>query len=490
MWLDTIKLGFYNNLILGDTPTVLDAEKIIDVLMKERQMVIESFGLFDSSTPNYTTYYPEVKAEDLKPKADEFIEPLFRALSEVIVHKNWNPVDFSQGNVLKNSKGLLIGATVNPDHESSMVGNAIGAVSKVAWEDSYKTDKGIVVPAGINAVLKIDGKSNPRIARGVMMDPPSIHSSSVTVQFMWDKSHDLPDDEFFQKLGTKDKEGVMIRRMATKIKKYPEISLVHHGADPYAQKVNEDGEINNPKYADTSYNSETIQKRKDQKYFTFDMKTDLIANAEENTIPAISNDNSNPSDMKEFLVKLAAKLGITAGEHTEESLMAALAVKLTELSTANTSVTTLTAEVARLKPLETELIALKAAQPNAEKMASLVAFETKIISDARARVTTAYNKLKDNKPDANITAMIAGATNLESLLALETEYTTQLEAKFPQACGACGSTNITRASSKPSGEDAGGAGPKTSDDAIQNLEKKHRKQSRIQLGFDEPKAKA
>ena len=98
-------------------------------------------------------------------------------------------LDFKTFNrdVLKKSMQMLIGQTINIDHEIA-VGNAIGAVSEVFWQPAYKTKSGIEVPAGINAVLKIDGKSNPRIARGVMMDPPSIHSNSVTVRFKWEPS--------------------------------------------------------------------------------------------------------------------------------------------------------------------------------------------------------------------------------------------------------------------------------------------------------------
>lgn len=460
MWQDTIKLGFYNSLVMGNVPSKVEldrvAEKVKKDLVSGRQFDIGSFGLFDSSQPNYTTYYPDVTADDLVPKDSDFIEPTFRALSEVIVHKSWNPVDFSTKGVLKNSMGLLRGATVNPDHEAGSVGNAIGAVKNTAWEESYKADHGIIVPAGILALMRLDGKSNPRIARGIQMDPPSIHSSSVTVQFMWDKSHpNLSDEEFFNKLGTFDKDGKMIRRMTTKIIKYPELSLVSHGADPYAMKVGKNGQIVNPVYADTSYNSaslkDRVEMRKNEKYFIFDFKTDLIQNEEENTIPSQSNDNLNLSDMNEFLIKLAAALGIT-GATTEEAVLAAITARTGSVNTLQASVDSLTtaqttnlAEITRLKLIETELTQLKANNPTAAETARLTAFETSVLTANRTRVTLIYNKIKDNKPDAAITAMLASA-NLEVLAGLETEYTAQLEAKFPPKCGKCGSTTITRAS--------------------------------------------
>lgn len=109
------------------------------------------------------------------------------------------PTDFSKNGVLKASMKLMLGQTVNCDHETS-IGNAIGSVSQVMWQEGY-TDGKFKIPAGINGVLKIDGKSNPRIARGILMEPPSIHSNSVTVQFRWDKSHpELDNNEFWENL--------------------------------------------------------------------------------------------------------------------------------------------------------------------------------------------------------------------------------------------------------------------------------------------------
>ena len=70
---------------------------------------------------------------------------------------------------------MLVGQTVNCDH-STDVANAIGSVKQTFWQESFKQD-GIVIPAGINGVLKIDAKANPRLARGILMDPPSIHSN-------------------------------------------------------------------------------------------------------------------------------------------------------------------------------------------------------------------------------------------------------------------------------------------------------------------------
>src|SRR5690606_30627173 len=179
----------------------------------------------------------------------------------ISVHKRHNPIDFGKNiEVLQKSMSLLVGQTVNADHET-MIGNALGAVRDVQWQESY-VSAGKKVPAGFNAELRIDGKSNPRIARAINSDPPSIHSTSVTVEFEWEQSHPkLPAHEFWSKLGTLDEKGQLIRRIVTGIRRYHEISLVSHGADPYAQLIKKDGKIHNPKFAHITYNSDEEAKR-------------------------------------------------------------------------------------------------------------------------------------------------------------------------------------------------------------------------------------
>lgn len=448
-FLDTIKLGFNNNLILGNDPEKLSLDRISEKNLKDADHLdIQSFGLFDSNQANYNTYYPDVTAEDLAPKDNEFVYPVFRALSEVIVHKDWNPVDFSMNGVLKKSMSLLNGATVNADHETT-IGNALGAVAGVYWEESYKSKGGIVIPAGINAKTKLDGKSHPRVARAVMMDPPSIHSTSVTVRFLWEKSHpDLSQDEFFNKLGTYDKQQKLIRRIATDIKNYPELSLVGHGADPFAQKVGADG-IVNPKWADTAYNSMSGAEKKKQNVFFFDFKTDVISNS----IPKESINNNNTKDEvmnKTFLLALAAVMGVklTIADDAEPT---AEDIKLVEDKVAEL-VNLNSASQTTLGERDTEIIRLQAIEStyNNEKATFAEAVGLKAFRDAqvislRAHVTATFKALKGDKADAVMLKVIEDAS-YETLTALQKQYTEQLEEKFPISCKSCGSQEVNRAS--------------------------------------------
>jgi hypothetical protein len=462
---DTIRLWFGHGLISGHIP---DSIQMSQVAKKIEEQVtdedIASFGLFDSNTANYNTYYPDVTEEDLKPKDSEFIEPVFRGLSEVIVHKGFNPVDFGMNGVLKKSMPLLKGQTVNVDHEMS-VGNAVGSVKEVSWENSYKTPAGIIVPAGINTKLKIDGKSNPKLVRNIMMDPPAVHSTSVTVQFLWEKSHnDLTEQDFFQKLGSYDKDGKMIRRIASLIKNYHEISLVGHGADPFAQKIKDDGQINNPKWADVAYNSANPKKQPATKYFRFDFKSDVLNNSDEVTIPEETNDNNTSQTTvmnKAFLLALAIVLGLKhkVGDKEEDFTEDTITEDIVQNGVANirNEVTALSArpdisedEVTRLRGIEEEFKKLPA------DTGVLKAFMDTATENLR-KETLRNLGIVNSSPVASIVTLI-GKADYATLTALNDQYKLEADKKFPMKCKDCDSTNISRASvTITPGEESGGS---------------------------------
>jgi hypothetical protein len=474
---DTIKLSFDNNLIIGNLPDKIELSKLEEKMRKDSDAKVkdslESFGLFDTNQSNYNTYYPEVTAEDLTPKEEEFIQPVFRALSKVIAHKEYNPVDFGMNDVLKNSMGLLKGASINADHETS-IGNAMGAVKDVSWQEVSKTSNGILIPAGINAKLKIDGKSHPRVARAIMMDPPAIHSTSVTVQFLWEKSHaSLSQEDFFKRLGSKDSDGKIIRRVANRIQRYHEISLVSHGADPYAQLI-KDAQIVNPTWGDISYNSITGPQKQKQKYFFFDFKTDVISN----TIPNehIDNNSKNQTNHmnKEFLIALAAVMGLTLANSEEPGETEIKLIQdgvsglvtsnktLTEQNTANKT------ELDRLKAVETKYNEEKATFAEA---VNLKAFKDASTTSLREKVTNTYKMIQGDKLQENdaIIGLLKNAS-YETLSALKIQYDAQLEEKFPMTCKECGGHEVNRASAtQPSGE--GGAHKETTPTNIRKIAK-------------------
>lgn len=455
-FIDSLTIDSGHTMMVSYVPAEVGLQKFTENFYKWKaptQEAITQLGLFGGDI-NYHTYYPELNLEDLKPKEDEFIEPVFRLLSATIVSKGWNPTDFGANEgVLKNSMPLLLGQTVNCDH-STDIGNAIGSVSSVAWQEGYK-DKGISIPAGINGTLKLDGKANPRIVRGILMEPPSIHSNSVTVQFRWDKSHpELGDIEFWEKLGTYDAKGNMVRRMVTEIIRYHETSLVSHGADPYAQKITQDGKLNNPIFANRTYNSFAEYNSDKNKIYCFcdykDINQDetFNSNIEGNTPQTEQNSlhNKNPMDeLQKFLDSLFGDGVLTLEEGKEKTAENALSMvkALVEKSSEDTTtINNLKTENAALNEKVTELNGqITSLTANAE-------IGKNYLTSLHEEAVSTYKKLQGDDADETIINMLsAETTGVQTLKSLTKDYKQRLEEKYPLKCSKCGSKDVSRASS-------------------------------------------
>lgn len=451
-----------HSLILSNTPQTdkIDFNDLANKVLHKNINITEN-GLFDTVAPNFNNYYPEVSEEDLKMEDKDFIFPVYRGLSETIVNGNFT--DFSMNSVLKQSMSKLKGQTVYVNHDM-IVGAHIGVVMDTKWSESYKSGA-LIVPAGINTKLKIDIKSNPNIARGIMMDPPAIHSVSATLQFAWEKSHSkMEDNEFWTKLGTPGPDKQMVRKVAIDIVRYYELSMVSHGADPYAKRVGEDGKLIPENLArQFSQNSLGI-KPTSYHYFSF---RELGVEKNNLTIPNPINDNENDkNDMKEFLEKLALNLKLT-GDQTEDTIITALSDIITKsdsVATLQTSVDTLTGEKNDLTTKVTDLT-------TKVNDATVLAEANKLAADSyntllvklRANVLANYVKLKGETKDEAIVNLI-GTANYDTLQSLDKDYTTQLEDKFPMTCKDCNGHNINRATAKHDDKKDGGNKKKSQTD--------------------------
>ena len=101
--LDSLVIGSGHTIMAGYIPTSIEPQTFSENFYKWAQTSKESvsqFGFWGGEI-DYNTYYPDLKPEELTPKDEEFIEPMFRLLSATIVSKNWNPTDFGQNGVLK-----------------------------------------------------------------------------------------------------------------------------------------------------------------------------------------------------------------------------------------------------------------------------------------------------------------------------------------------------------------------------------------------------
>lgn len=442
-------------------------------ITEEPKFDLQRLGLFEYSTPNFNTYFPDVTAADLQPKDDEFVYPIFRALSRTRVDK-YGPINFSKEGVLEKSAKKLIGQTIYTNHDQ-MVGNEVGVIVEASMQESTK-QQNVTVPGGINVKLKIDGKANPKLARSVMMDPPAVHSVSVTVEFAWEQSHPaMSREEFFNKMGTFDAAGALIERVVTDIINYHELSLVSHGADPFAQKIDEQGELNNPKYANrkTKYKMTADDALKighfmDWRSFETDTLTFSTIPLEVNKTPKPVETSTQNSMKPELLAFLITFLGMTK-ESTEEQVTAKLQETLPGLKLKSDSVDALKAKYPEgVEILSAEQKSQLALMPGLKK------FQDDAVTELRAQALKMYHLSVGgaDKAEASITKMISEA-NYETTQALLKQYSGTAEEKFPAVCQECHSTNIKRATSEikngnpnPAGE---GKATKSNLDAMNTL---------------------
>lgn len=488
---DTLVMSAGHAILTPHLGRNMDGQSFVDKFFaaaRKDQKSVDSYGLFGSDI-DYNTYYPDATPEQFNPNEDEFIQPVFRMLSNCIVAKPYSPTEFP-ADVLKAGMHLLIGQTVNCDHATD-IGNAIGSVAEVYWQEAYTADNGVNIPAGINARLKIDAKANPRIARGINMDPPSIHSNSVTIMFEWKPSHEFEDKwEFWNKLGTYDKEGNLIRRIATRIIAFKETSLVSHGADPYAQLI-KDGKLVNPTYADTIYNSfseeaakEVKEKIDHSRYSFIDYKGFSEKVINHNTSENINeganfgdnskapetiiiNNNSMP-ELTQFLEQLFGEGMLSLAEGATATTEHALA-EITRIVAENASLSEAkTSAEAQVTSLTEEVTKLKADLKANEKFAEIGTTHFKEVKEA---TLASYKKIAGEKIDDNIVSLIETVDSLPTLVSLKSTYDAQLEEKFPLHCADCGSKNVNRSSSINPGEESNKDETPVGDvmGAIQNL---------------------
>ncbi|PKL32996.1 MAG: hypothetical protein CVV45_09890 [Spirochaetae bacterium HGW-Spirochaetae-10] len=158
-------------------------------------------------------------------EGDFLIRP-FRMLSAVLIEGYW--LDFTDASVLEKAVAMFGGVTIYANHDPD-VRDWLG----VTLNPRFTNSQGI---AGVDADYKIDAVSNPRIVRGLSMDPPALHSTSVEVHFQADRSHGNMGWEFWENLG-REVDGEIVRFVIRSIRGIGETSLVYSGADPYAKAL-------------------------------------------------------------------------------------------------------------------------------------------------------------------------------------------------------------------------------------------------------------
>ena len=77
--------GSGHSLLTNRLPQKMELSRLGLMLPESGGVTIDRFGLFNDSTPDFNKYYPEVTAKDLEPQDEDFVTPVFRALSKIIM---------------------------------------------------------------------------------------------------------------------------------------------------------------------------------------------------------------------------------------------------------------------------------------------------------------------------------------------------------------------------------------------------------------------
>ncbi len=448
------------------------------------------FGSLWSSI-NDPKFYADIAISDIMPKAEDFIEVPFRLLTATTVGAGtWKATDFSNVKVLKESMSKLEGKPVYKDHETDL-DNWVGLVRAVKWSGAT-TQNGVTVPAGIDGLVAIDAKTNPKIARGVLLG--SIFSNSVTVDFEWEMSHDFENEwDFYDRVGTMGSDGKMVRRLVKNIHDYYESSLVWLGADPFAKARTEDGglmhidessiyeyakvalskEVDKEKYADETDISKEILKNSKKIKINFALDKNVLSLANRKTVEL-----QKIEDMDKFLLAFIAAFGESLGfkkdqtvtpeeaiaqlskigvvqeaDKTKVSLADAFIAEankfakdgetldFTAFLTSHTFVEK--GELTKLTGLSTEVETLTAAKTALEtKVTELTPDATLGQSYTKQKKDEAVRLYKVAVGEANADATVIGlfekATDKE-VEGLLKQYTKSATAKFSGSCATCGS---------------------------------------------------
>lgn len=275
---------------------------------------------------------PALTFDQVNPQDGDFIYPKFRALSQTLIPGYF--IDFSKDKVVEEAAPLMLGQTIFTNHERWDIEDWVGAVSKSEWDAKGDKTGGV---AGINVELKIDWKSNPKIARGLLMTPPAIRAVSASVEFDWDASHpDLLEQGIFWRNLGQDIDNNIVRIIVTKINSFIELSLVGRGANPESNSHlpdDEDEEFSADRgkgsgarghlkpAPDTRHPTPLTKKEKHTVKLTAEQKTALGITLEGEDVP----DADVISKATSFAQRAAAADGIVSAERAEVLRLATLA---------------------------------------------------------------------------------------------------------------------------------------------------------------------
>lgn len=410
---------------------------------------LESLGLFgDSSNPNM--FVPLDVQTEIVPKPEDFVKVPFRLLTATTVAAgSWRATEFPES-VLKASRSKLDKKPVYLEHDTSLL-NWVGLVQETSWSTASSQD-GMPIPAGIDAMLAIDAKTNPKIVRAVLSG--GVFSNSVTVSFDWKPSHQYDKEwEFEDMVGKIHADGTMVRRIATKIHDYYETSLVFLGADPYAKLRNEDGTLVHVASSSVyersfSKDSESVKTYLNEKRYTeFGFST-------ENVLSLSRKNYVKPNQVDMFDKILREKLSLAETVELNEQNVGEAFSKLMESATSESLA--LKNEVESLKGkvaandilLQAEKAEKESLQTEVESLKARVATLDFMVEAKRKEALRLYGVSVKGKTNKNVEELIQNA-GVQALDGLIEQYGGVNAEKFSATCKTCGSKEVSFQSSLP-----------------------------------------
>ncbi len=390
-------------------------------------------------------------------KEGDIVSIPFRLLSATIVGADsYKCTDFSKQGVLESAVRLFNEKPVYLNHEME-VGNEVGYIDNARFTRSYTNADGIIIPSGIDADKNFDSKLYPDLVRKMTGKVPYVKSSSVTVVFEWEASHEFENEnDFYWHVG-ETINGEMVRRIATSITEVYESSLVWLGADPYAGILDENLKV---KFVDKagvvgfSADVNTKEVEQYQKEGRFYVGTCFSKE---------KNSNLHKKDM-EIVKLLATKLGVSETDITSEKLEGLHFISDAEKEALSKvdlekyiDIASFKAKENEVVSLQSEVTSLKEEKTSLETEIASLKFDATIgknvISKMKEEVLASYTKSVDGKVNELIVKEIQEETSLEKLQAKGELFGYKAVEHFGGKCEDCGSTNFTFRSSKPTKED-------------------------------------
>jgi hypothetical protein len=411
---------------------------------------LEKLGFFSDSGADPNMFVPVDVQTEIVPKPEDFVKVPFRLLTATTVAAGtWRATEFPES-VLKASRTKLDKKPVYLEHDTTLL-NWVGLVQDTSWSTATNQD-GMPIPAGIDAMLAIDAKTNPKIARAVLSG--GVFSNSVTVSFDWKPSHKYEKEwEFNDRVGTIHEDGTMVRRIATKIHDYYETSLVFLGADPYAKLRNDDGtlvHVDSSSVYERSFSKDSESGKtylNEKRYVEFGFST-------ENVLSLSRKNYVKPNQVDMFDKILREKLSLAEAVELNEQNVSEAFSKLVD--NASTESLALKTEVESLKGkvaanevlLQAEKVEKESLQAEVESLKARVATLDFMVEAKRKEALRLYGVSVKGKTNKNVEELIQNA-KVEALDGLIEQYGGISAGQFSATCTTCGSKEVSFQSSLP-----------------------------------------